>query len=656
MTGGSSSTQVDLFSTQISEQILRLRALAQGREGVSGQDMVALKRAIMATRLLAGSARILEFQEIQKFLDRLLRWMQLIEEGGRALSSTEQLILDGVIGVEERLMRDLEADNAAGVDLRAYRDELEDLFSLMETHEKRSERPAATVVASKPAASAEPVGVTDLLEMLGNLVAQMEGVEAVGEDPALGELYVEQMAELTRRLEASVSRLGKKLKLTQRAAASPDAADWPRNDPVLDPLWQFVQERGAELKIPISLFAEGDTGLLGQGLHDVIGEILRLLLTDVCACFARAIHEGEDFDRADVRLEIRPDRGRVEIIVRDSAPSLNPREALTGADALAFYRGVRRARPLIHQLDGVLKVEPRNRAEARFLLRLPADLTAQSYQLIRMHGQWLALPWVRVIEHLSSKGLVFEADEFGESFARGGSNVPLMDLTQLAPGLLVPRSVPEMILVVGNVERRLGLYCDSVDELIQSNSLADPPLGWEKVAYGSVERDGQRIPILDIRALLQLREENAVDASQSGGGHDRLLDSYIAEANSRAITLPRRLRILVVNRSEFRRRDISRVLQRFGHELNFSDELLGALKRRERPEIDLVITDLRLGEEGMEDLTRVKEGYGGVPIILTSSAAREQADELAKRVRADGCWLDPYRPEDLRAILDRLFE
>jgi CheY-like chemotaxis protein len=533
---------------------------------------------------------------------------------------------------------------------------LEQLFSLMETHDKRADRPAAVVVETKPAEPSKPISVTALLETLGNLVAQLDEVEQVGEDPALGELYVEQLAELTRRLEANVGRLGQKLKVAQRAAAGAATADWPRNDPVLDPLWSFVQERGAEFNIPISLFAEGDTGLLGKGLHDVIGEILKFLLMDVCACFARAMHEDEDFDRADIRLEIRADRGRIEIVLRDSAPAVNSSEALTGTDALAFYRGVRRARPLIHQLDGILQVEPSDRAEARFLLRLPADLTAQTYQLIKMQGQAFALPWVRVIEHLPSQGLVFEADEFGESFVRGGSNVPLMELTQFVPALLAQRGVPQMILVVGNVERRLGLYCDEIGELIQSNILADPPAGWEKLAYGSVELDGQRTPILDIPALLQLREETAVDASQTGGGHDTLLDSYIAEANSRAITLPRRLKILVVNRSEFRRRDISRVLQRFGHELNFSDELLGALKRRERPEVDLIITDLRLGEEGMEDLGRVKAVYGGVPVVLTSSAAREQADELAGRVGADGCWLDPYRPEDLRVVLDRLFE
>ena len=57
----------------------------------------------------------------------------------------------------------------------------------------------------------------------------------------------------------------------------------------------------------------------------------------------------------------------------------------------------------------------------------------------------------------------------------------------------------------------------------------------------------------------------------------------------------------------------------------------------------------------IEDLSRVKEAYGGVPIVLTSSASREQAGELAGRFGADGCWLDPYRPEDLRSILDRLF-
>jgi len=653
---GSTSTQVGLFSTQISEQILRLRALSEGREGFSGQDLVALKRAIMATRLLGGSARILQFTELHSFLDRLLHWMQGIEERGKALSSTEQLILEGVIEVEERLMRSLEEDGDAAKDLTPYRDELADLLALMEKQEGRAKRsrPARKPKPKAPQDEDEPLSAALLLEQMGQLVLELESVDEFADDPTLSELCVEQLAELSRRLDSCVDRMGRALRDAQRAETTDDIEDWPRGDEILDPLWERVQERSKDMGLPVGFYVEGDSSLLESGLRDVMSEILRNLLDDTCNAIARALHEEEELVRVDIRLEIRSERGRVEVVLRDSAPVRERHDALTGGDALSFYRGVRRSRALVNQLNGILQVEPRKRTDVRFLLRVPSNLQAQTYQLLQLDDHWLAVPWVRVIESQATDGLVFEADDIGESFVRGGRSVPLLELGQHVHEVLPSSSGYERILLVGNVERRLGVYYDRIGDLVEAERLGDPPPGWEAAAYGSLEWDGRQVPILDVAALIEMRLHGALDGAGPGGGHDPMLDSYVPDPSEAKESGPKRIRVLLVNRSEFRRREIARVLQRQGHELSFSSELLAALKRKKKPAVDLVITDLRLGEEGTEDLSKVRQAYGGVPVILTSAAAREQANELAQRVGADGCWLDPYRPEDLQKLLDRV--
>lgn len=653
---GSTSTQVGLFSTQISEQILRLRALSQGREGFSGQDLVALKRAIMATRLLGGSARILQFTELQSFLDRLLHWMQGIEERGKALSSTEQLILEGVIEVEERLMRKLESDGEAAKDLAPYRDELADLLALMEKQEGRANRSRA---GQKPKPKApqdqdEPLSAALLLEQMGELVLELESVDEFADDPTLSELCVEQLAELSRRLDACVDRMGRALRDAQRAEQTDDVDDWPRGDELLDPLWSQVQERSQDMGLPIGFYVEGDSSLLESGLREVVSQILHYLLDDTCSAIARALHEEDELVRADIRLEIRSERGRVEVVLRDSAPVRERHDALTGGDALSFYRGVRRSRALIHQLNGILQVEPRKRQDVRFLLRVPSNLKAQTYQLLELDGRVLAVPWVRVIESEKTAGLVFEADDIGESFVRSGRSVPLLELGQHVAEIMPSSSGYDRILLVGNVERRLGIYCDRIGDLVEAERLGDPPPGWEAVAYGSLQWEGRQIPILDIGSLVDLRLRGGLEGSVPGGGHDPILESYAPDPAVSSSSASRRVRVLLVNRSEFRRREIARILQRQGHELSFSSELLAALRRKKKPKVDLVITDLRLGEEGTDDLSQVRQAYGGVPVILTSAAAREQANELAQRVGADGCWLDPYRPEDLQKLLEEV--
>lgn len=656
--GVSPSEQVGLFSTQISEQIFRLRALARGREGVSGPDQVALKRAVMATRLLAGSARILQFADIQQFLDRLLDWMKSIEVGAQALTSTEQLILESVIDVEERLMDVLDRGDVG--DIPSFREEFEDLRNLMERHDdkRREQNELRRERAEFTAKGKSKQSASDLLERLGQLVKHLEELDELRDDPSLSDLTLEQLSELNQRLGGAIKRWSGELRRNAAAAAHAVNAvqDWPRGDDLLDPLWQQLQESSERIGLPIRFNVEGDTELLGSGLRDLIGEILRHLLDDCCSSFGQTKAEDSEFLQAEILLSIELVRGRLEVRLRDNAPTVEQHSFISGADSLSFYPGLRRSRLLIQQLNGIIQVEPSEMRGVRFMLQLPSDLMAQTYQLLRFAGQDIAVPWVRVVHELQSKGLVYEADASGESFVRNGRNIPLAELSQYCAALEPRSSLAPQILVVGSVERRLGVFADEIGELVESSSLSDPPAEWNQIAYGSLEYDGAQIPILDVVRLVELRHEAQSGGEPVGGAHDSGLDSYVpAETEKpRSRSDARRLNVMLVNRSEFRRREIARVLQRLGHELSFASDLLAARKREEHPTVDLIITDLRLGQEGLEDLSGIREAYGSVPIVLTSSASRTAGEELASRVGADHCWLDPFDAADLNRILDEL--
>ena len=125
------SSQVGLFSAQVSEQMQRLRPLVGAPVGPGEAQQVDLRRAVMATRLLAGSARILNLEVLHGFLDELLDWLQRIEQTARPLTSTQVLVLESVIEVEDAILSHLEEIGENDLELNSFATRIEDLTGLI---------------------------------------------------------------------------------------------------------------------------------------------------------------------------------------------------------------------------------------------------------------------------------------------------------------------------------------------------------------------------------------------------------------------------------------------------------------------------------------------------------------------------------------------
>ena len=111
---------------------------------------------------------------------------------------------------------------------------------------------------------------------------------------------------------------------------------------------------------------------------------------------------------------------------------------------------------------------------------------------------------------------------------------------------------------------------------------------------------------------------------------------------------------MLVNQSEFRRKDLSRTLQGMGFTVTVSEDLAEVSDHIEEEGIELLVTDLRLGKEGSGSLKQLREAHPDLMILLTSSVAGQYADELARKTGANQIWLDPYRKSDLQALLSSL--
>jgi CheY-like chemotaxis protein len=222
-------------------------------------------------------------------------------------------------------------------------------------------------------------------------------------------------------------------------------------------------------------------------------------------------------------------------------------------------------------------------------------------------------------------------------------------------------------VVTGAVEKRMGMSCEKPPVIVRTSSLADPPAGWEHVSYGSILVEGDIVPVLDVRRLLEARFRTLADVGDGPGSiQDHAVDAWepardpvsqrVAPLSGMVapVSLPTAMRALLVNQSEFRRKDLRRTLESLGMEVQVCEDLSAAADRIRLGGFDLLVTDLRLGNEQSVGFDVLRRTSPGLQVVLTSSVAREYAGDLAERTGADRCWLDPYRASDLGIMLEAL--
>lgn len=697
MTRGSSSSssQVGLFSTQISEQIVRLRALAKSQDGPTEAHQVDLRRAVMATRLLAGSARILQLDPLQRFLDELLTWLQVVQNSGRALNTTQSLILDSVVELEESLMLHLdEVENDVGTDLSAFQPQLDELLTLIQHNLSRSgNAPKAEKLdpGAIDRASGFPQEPASGPETLALAVAWFEHAFEVA-------LTEEETAALLTNLEGPLERLialrAEALhRATDQRESDPapvvegvDPVEVPAEDPILGAAVRHLEETCGKLGLAVQVRAFGGGTLLAPTIHPAVSQILVHLSDDIVASL-RSERSEDDRTPLRVRFAVTASDGRALISIADDAPRTHGSPVLGDADQLALFGGLRRARALLELTQGLIRVEPDGDPDLRFVLSVPLDLDRPNYAVLELEETRVAVPAALVDEVIDASGLLYDTDESGESVDHAGHSVPIADLAQFVSVLVPAARTSPYIAVLGCVEKRLGLGCQHERVIVEADELLDPPAGWDAIAYAGLEVDDETLPVLDVRRMLALRFRNAGDPEISGALLDPIMDSYVPvddegmaefETDAEEVTQSVPVRpavgarepqnsapvppapaariqnVLLVNQSEFRRRDLSRALEQLGFEVVLSEDLVEASERIERGPVDLLVTDLRLGQAGGESFHSLREKHPELRIVLTTSVAQQYAKELAAKTGAHRCWLDPYRTSELRGLLAQL--
>jgi DNA-binding NtrC family response regulator len=116
-------------------------------------------------------------------------------------------------------------------------------------------------------------------------------------------------------------------------------------------------------------------------------------------------------------------------------------------------------------------------------------------------------------------------------------------------------------------------------------------------------------------------------------------------------------RVLVVDDEAALRDSLRRLLLRQGHEVLESADVTTALEQLSREGVDLLITDIRLGEQnGLELIARARSQSASLRIVAITAFGSIDVAVQAMRLGADDFLEKPFRVETILARLERALE
>jgi two-component system response regulator PilR (NtrC family) len=115
--------------------------------------------------------------------------------------------------------------------------------------------------------------------------------------------------------------------------------------------------------------------------------------------------------------------------------------------------------------------------------------------------------------------------------------------------------------------------------------------------------------------------------------------------------------ILVVDDEQSMREFLSILLHKQGHEVSTASDLQGALARLRPADLDLVITDLRLGRDSGLDVLRAAKAESPATevVVVTAFATTENAIQ-AMKLGAYDYVLKPFKVDELQLVVEKALE
>ncbi|MEQ8768585.1 MAG: sigma-54 dependent transcriptional regulator [Planctomycetota bacterium] len=116
-------------------------------------------------------------------------------------------------------------------------------------------------------------------------------------------------------------------------------------------------------------------------------------------------------------------------------------------------------------------------------------------------------------------------------------------------------------------------------------------------------------------------------------------------------------RVLIVDDEALNRDSLRAILEDLGCEVESADGGRAAIEALASVDVDLVITDLKMGEvSGMDVLAAARERVPAVPVVLVTAYGTIESAVQAMRLGAEDYLLKPFSIEQIELLLEKLSE
>lgn len=608
----------------------RLEALL--RAGVP-PDLVALEQAMATTRGLRGSASLLGLDPFQAYLGRLFQVLEDVVSGELPWSSRVAAALEEAAAAETRYVAVLERPDVGERELPALQ-RAETALAACRRAAPAAE-PAVAPALVAPVAAPPPAPLPEL----ESTRLQIQHLRLCIDTQTLP-----AGAPGVATLEHEIALLQQTLHAARRpgAGSAETVQDGLRNHcegslhHLVEAAAQEVLEEARERGLRLALRVTGSLDPVDEPLGAALLEILANLWSDC------------------LDAQAAPGTTQVDTVLRSADRRLVIEVGASGAgdaawraahhhedDVLGCYPGLRRSRPLVESLHGLVQVEPPDVPGCRFRLSLPLSTERPHVALVRVGRHDIAIP-ASAVERVVASGDVRAAyDAVGAFVEVEGARVPILHLGFVLGDVAFDEVVREHVVVVGSFERRAALFASSAERTSVGRLIAEPPQGpW----VGTLETEQGIFPVLHVGALLgRCAPADVVPAAPAA----------VAPAAS---VKHDRATVLVVDSAAAEREQLQELLGEAGYEVRALQTASEAWRTLEKQPADLVVCDLRLPEMNAQQIAELRRQTGRfarVPMVLVLAHAGEQTHLVLQQLGAAAWVKSPLQREDLLRVLGR---
>ncbi|MDD3642479.1 MAG: hypothetical protein PHQ19_03340, partial [Candidatus Krumholzibacteria bacterium] len=226
--------------------------------------------------------------------------------------------------------------------------------------------------------------------------------------------------------------------------------------------------------------------------------ILESCVYDVCT-MAERTSRGP----VSVKIDVSSAGTWLTVHLYDDAGSYLSDSEIDRDDAMAYYQGLLRVRPLLCRRGGLLWVEPGGEGGERFRFTFPRTTVLTDYHLIDAAGRTFAVQKQSVESVIPLSQGVVNSDGGLRYLQLAGKRIPVCSMDELAADEIASDEEGDHIVIVGVAEKRLGICSNGQGHKVEGLVEQVTDDGWASLSRCLLHMGEREYPVLDVDLLLE---------------------------------------------------------------------------------------------------------------------------------------------------------